>query len=42
MAVVMFASSLTVYDIFANREKYQIEIEGQDQGVQKGTCAFRL
>ena len=37
MALVMFALSLTVYEIFANQEKYRTELENerQCQGVEK-------
>ena len=38
MAIVMFALSLTVYEIVANQEKcknFDLENECQDQGVEK-------
>ena len=38
MIIVMFALSLTIYEIFTNKEKFQnvdLENEGQDQGGEK-------
>ena len=38
MVIVMFALSLTIYEIFANQEKLQnldLENEGQDQEVEE-------
>ena len=45
MAILMFALSLTVCDIFATQEKCQnfdLENECQVQGEKNGTCAIRL
>ena len=47
-AIVMFALSLTIYEIFANEIKFQkcdLENEGQVLKVKKekdGTCTIRL
>ena len=39
MAIVMFALSLTVYEIFT---EIYLKNEGQGQWVENGTCAIRL
>ena len=36
MAIVMFAQSLTVYEIITHHEKYQnFDLENEGQGVEK-------
>ena len=45
MAVVMFALSITIYDIFANqikRQKFDLENDGQGQGGENITYTIRL
>ena len=45
MAMIMFALSVTIYEIFANKvkcKKIDLENEGQRQEGENETCAIQL